>query len=230
MDQALAALKTHLPDLSAVLDVGVHRCTPALIKAFPDRFHYLFEPVVEFAPDIAKAYAGLEYELIPKAVSDGDGPGQQAYRFDTPSHDTVIASQVVEGEFQPRPKQSVRPVERIRLDTFIHERVLPGGLLLKVDVDGHEAAVLKGLERAADRVDVLILETSLRDFPKRYAMVADLGFMIRDIVDLCYYFDTLAQVDLVCVREDLFAQAGRSPFHEKDLDFRHWRRLTPTSA
>jgi hypothetical protein len=94
---------------------------------------------------------------------------------------------------------------------------------MKIDVDGNELAVLNGAVQTLRSVDVVIIEAAVHhQFLDRLSFLMKHGFALVDIVDLCYYKDTLWQVDLVMVRQPLLNQYpaltpfSRSPFSAKD--------------
>lgn len=65
----LSRLKQQVP-ISSIIDVGVRECTSSLINVFPEKKHYLFEPVSLFFETIYENYAEVDYELFPIALSN----------------------------------------------------------------------------------------------------------------------------------------------------------------
>lgn len=79
-------------------------------------------------------------ELVPCAVGDRDGPVQL-------TADRWATNAVVDGDYQGQ----VEHVEMIRLDSFVQQRVPDRLSLVKIDVEGHEAHVLRGAEETVAR-------------------------------------------------------------------------------
>ena len=115
-----------------------------------------------------------------------------------------------------------RTVQKRRLDTLLAGMDFPTPYLLKVDVDGAELAVLDG---AGDRLrdcSVICIESPLACLHERIGRLTAAGFRPYDIVDLCYYDEQLAQVDLVFVRADLFDACGLNLWAD-GFDLGKWR-------
>jgi hypothetical protein len=72
---ALLTLRKYGVEFGSIVDVGVQSSTKELVEVFPDKPHYLFEPVAEYAPLIAKNYAHINHKLFQVAASDKDGQG-----------------------------------------------------------------------------------------------------------------------------------------------------------
>src|SRR5271163_4884616 len=70
---SLRFMKSVGVEIGTIVDVGAHVETRELRLIFPDKKHVLFEPAEEFASKIAANYAGMDWELITRAVSNFDG-------------------------------------------------------------------------------------------------------------------------------------------------------------
>ena len=95
------------------------------------------------------------------------------------------------------------------LDEFLADVDLPEPCLLKIDVDGPELDVLAGASSTLAKSGVVIVEAPLQYIAARAGYLADRGFSIFDIVDLCYYDDQLWQADLMFLPT---ATLGLPPF------------------
>lgn len=115
--------------------------------------------------------------------------------------------------FSDEPVLESVPVEVHRLDE-IAERYIKGeaGLALKIDTQGHEAAVLAGAERLLPRLAVIQLEMSLRpvydgeaDFLALTRLLGEKGFVPHHFFPVYFHERTarLYQMDGVFVRGDL---------------------------
>jgi FkbM family methyltransferase len=197
-------------NFGCVFDVGVNGQTPELIEVFPDLKHYLFEPVEQYIPTIKYNYAKIDHEILNVAVSDRDGMGE--LKLVKLAADYVTHSKVVEdGMPPPTATEDVVPIKLLRLSTLLAERSFPEPILLKIDVDGHEPAILNGLIGAQAKIGAVVVESGPHDFIGRLRALTDMGFILWDLVDPCYYKGCLAQMDLVLVSPQISAQANLQP-------------------
>ncbi|WP_198157555.1 FkbM family methyltransferase [Methylobacterium nodulans] len=214
------ALK-HLADIGVtfgtIIDVGTHAETPELRAMFPNQKHLLFEPAEEFFPKIAVNYAGMNYELFPLAVSDSDGEGKLkkiAISGDEISHSTLSSEDVT---------ANLTNVCTARLDTLLRDRNDPQPYLLKIDVDGFEMPILRGVDGIWDRVDCVIIEATMETFAERLSFIQQRNFRIFDIVDQCYYSGVFSQADLVMVSDRLVKQHSRlRPWETEEFAWEKW--------
>lgn len=148
----LAAVLRRPP--SVALDVGANAGQTArrLLERFPGLHVYSFEPHPEALTKL-QALAAREpsLEVIAAAASDGGGELELVL---TPfnQHSTVTRA--------PRPGERTVNVATTRLDAFCMERGIRQVSLLKLDVEGHEIAALKGAMGLLNerRVDAILVE------------------------------------------------------------------------
>lgn len=197
---ALKALKNNGLEVKTVIDVGILDDTEQLRLAFSDCKQYLFEPVEEFHEKIRQNYKNNDFELIGAAASDEDGTVNLVTR--SIHADMPISHSGIEGA-NSGTSENVRPVQSVRLDTFIKEKGLKGNILLKVDVDGAELKVLAGASGAFDKIDAVIIEASRTFCFERFEFLNRHGYGLFDIVDVCYYDGFFHQADLVFLKKPL---------------------------
>lgn len=221
---ALNFLRSVKIPIGCVIDVGIQTSTPELMLAFPDLKHVLFEPVAQYEENIRKAYAGFDYELYRVAVSDNDG--RLALRLDrADSSGKITHSQLV----GPIPTENTVEIETVRLSTFLTRHSYPTPYLVKIDVDGHELAILRGLKGIEKDISCLVLEAPIVTIAERVASASALGFVLFDIVDLAYYRGVMWQVDLIFVSKVAIADNPRlRPMEQKPLDWSAWFNLSRT--
>lgn len=202
--------------IGTVIDIGTQADTVELRTAFPDKLHVLFEPARDFHPAIHRNYAGLDYLLAPLALSDTDGSGflrTNAIDGHEVSHATLV---------DPADGGPSEVVATARLDTFMANRDDERPYLVKVDVDGYELPILRGAERIWDDISVLIVEAPLDQLVERLNFVVSRGFRLFDIVDQCYYYDMLSQVDLVFVAERYADHPAMHPWQTRPFSWNGW--------
>ena len=209
-NQALQVLRNRGIRIGTVLDVGVLSGTPELMAYYPQALHILFEPIVEFNPQIVRSYSRIPHEIVNVAVSDSTGETllEMYHMVDVPDH-PYSHSNVTS---QPTPGRAVRTVPRTTLDDFVRDRDLPEPYFLKIDVDGHELGVIAGATETLKKCAVVMIEVTLEEVPERLAAVAAHGFTLFDLAAPCYYDNAFYNFDAIFMRTELhervFAQFG----------------------
>ncbi len=186
----------------------------------------LFEPVEIYFNSIRLKYAEIDHELIQAALSDEDG---EAYLTNISINETdEITHSFVELEKaskQTQPKLvSCTRIQRAKLDTLLMTQIqaIPP-YLLKIDVDGHEAPIIRGAEKTLKLTSVVVVEAPLNAIIERVSLLTEMGFQIFDIVDLTYYREKLAIVDLVLVRKDLISSMeSLNPWIDTKFSWEQW--------
>lgn len=160
-----------------VIDVGVAWGTEDLYEAFPSARHLLIEAIAEFEPQIRKAAARFDHELVIAAASSKEG------EITINVQPTMSWSSI----FQPLPQfpanSRPRQVRTVRVDTLCEQRGLVGPYLLKVDVEGAELEVLAGATGILAQTEVIVLEVM---FPEEYENVPSFAEIIRRMDELGY--------------------------------------------
>jgi FkbM family methyltransferase len=134
----------HVRSFDVFLDVGANSGFYSLLAQAvnPNAFVAAFEPSPANAAVLRDNVALNEFaiECLEAAVTDRSGP---VTLFDFPGFS--YSASLVEGF---RPGTSVRTVQGVTLDDFLELRGLAGkSVLCKIDVEGHELAVLQGAKR-----------------------------------------------------------------------------------
>ncbi|WP_170544641.1 FkbM family methyltransferase [Ruegeria arenilitoris] len=183
--------------IECILDIGIHTCTPELMKNFPDLKHYLFEPIQDHFAIIEENYQkfGIDYDLIEVAVSNADGTADLRVSSVLEDQEVTHANFAEEGAAP----ESLRTVQTLKLDTFVATQNPPAPYLLKIDVDGAEEMILEGAQEALKNCSVLIIEAPRQRLVERAQLVQAAGFELLDVIDFCYYGGYLWQVDLVFI-------------------------------
>ncbi len=108
-----------------------------------------------------------------------------------------------------------------RLDSLLPRPDLPAPHYLKIDVDGAEAAILRGAAGMLASCSVIEVEATIADFGPRVALILSAGFQLFDIVEPCYYDGRLAEVDLIFLNERIISEAGLGLF-QNGFDIARW--------
>nr|CCF78642.1 putative Methyltransferase FkbM family [Rubrivivax gelatinosus S1] len=233
MGPRLGWLKQAGVEVGTVLDVGVQAGTEFLIQCFPDRPHVLFEPVEPYFEGIRQRYRNVEHRLVEVALSDA--PGTVWLNCESRdgsgliTHSGLAPTQATKAE---RPDLVIsKPVKRMTLDEALADQTDARPYLLKVDVDGHESQILRGAQRTLAHASIAIVEATTTTLLERAGILADAGFMLLDIVDLCYYHEVLSQVDLIFVHRDWVARCpDLRPWMTKTFAWSAWAPLAHHDA
>lgn len=200
-----------------VIDVGVGPGTPWLYAAFPLARFELFEPNGSFRPQIEASTRGLDVALHECAL--GEQADRLAIEIDaarpTSSSMAGYRERYLTGDSGGAAPATVTQVVDVRrLDEF---GPFQGPTLLKLDVEGYEAHVLRGATRVLPQVDVIISEVSVAsrtdaELPLGafLAFVESLGFSLINIAEISAIRrgGPIAYLDAVFVRSDSALRGG----------------------
>ena len=149
-----------------------------------------FEPIPAYSARLARLAAlNPEYSITVNACALGDAPGVAAIHVThEPGQSTLVS-----GYKTPRQISSRLEVPVMRLDSYIEERVDGHPTLIKIDVEGFELPVLRGLEgyfKKSSRRPPIICEIAPRAYPLLGQSLSDLaqfmaayGYSARDLID-----------------------------------------------
>jgi FkbM family methyltransferase len=223
---ALQTLRRFGLSVGTVLDVGVLTGTPELAEAWPDRQHILFEPIAEFHASIALAYAAVPHVLVPAAVSAADGSLELAVmKMDGRSD---ITHSVAAADYPGVAAAEMRTVRALRLDTYCRDAGLATPYLLKIDVDGHERAILEGARGMLHHVSCVVLEVTPGTFFERSQLLLAAGFHLWDATDFCYFADGLHQFDAIWISDrERKANPHLDPWKHRTFSYDLWQAHTP---
>lgn len=188
-----------------VIDVGVASGTPDLYQAFPNAFHLLIEPLVEFDAEIQSSLRSRRGKAVFAAATSVDGQLQIHVHTEHLDGSSILCEEMG-ADFDG----VVRTVPSVRIDTVVEENALQGPFLVKVDVQGAEIEVLNGAKQVLADSELLLLEVSLFEFMKQSAQLfevvsymQDAGFVVYDIYGQHHrpLDGALGQCDIAFVKE-----------------------------
>lgn len=94
-----------------------------------------------------------------------------------------------------------------------------GPFVVKIDVDGAELEILKGMQTCVGDVYWVVIEAVLSRLPKIVEALTQKGFQLWDIVDFAYMRAQLSQVDLVFVNRKLLNNAEYKEVSPRNFGF-----------
>jgi len=191
---------------SLIIDVGGYEGDWARMahKIFPEAKFFVVEANPEkekYLQKLVAQYPGtVEYSM---ALLGSESRASVAY------YQMESGSSVFEEQSDVERKVITLPMKT--LDEIVGPRILPGSLLLKLDVQGAELEVLKGASATLEKTEVVLLEVSFLQYNKNSPLAADViqfmnerGFVVYDIGTLarCGLYESLLQADMFFIRSD----------------------------
>lgn len=185
-----------------VIDIGVADGTPWLYEAFPNAKYHLVDPTRESLPHMQRWAGRLDAEI--HNIGLGDTPGKFEIAIRPLIGGSSLFAEVGEAEFTATYKVQIE-----RFDQIFGSLQRP--VLCKIDVQGAELMVLRGMGERLFEIDVLIVETSLiatlqgdaPEFAAIQSIMSDKRYVLQDIVGMTRrpLDGALAQIDAVFVPE-----------------------------
>ncbi|WP_448030793.1 FkbM family methyltransferase [Bradyrhizobium liaoningense] len=191
-------------DMKTVVDVGIAFGTSPIYDAFPRAKYFLIEPVSECRPILEQLKQRLDAEYF--LVAAGAENGEITFNV----HDDISGSSMFEQVEGKALDGEARKTPIRRLDSLLPPQ-LEHPVLLKVDTQGAEIEVLRGLGTRINEIDVMILETTMMPMRHGIPQFADIvrfcdeaGFAVYDVLEghMRSLDGALAQIDLAFVRKD----------------------------
>jgi len=194
--------------IELVVDIGVEYKTGYLIDSCSDLLQVLVEPCDIYAKHIQVNYQGIDYIAMGVAASREDSLAYLVNYANDPSKPTEITHSTITtvkpAELPPR-ALAIKEIESRSVESILSNfpEIGQDGCLLKVDVDGIEMDILRGIKEQAPKIGVLIVEATLQTITEKITVASDLCMDLFDITDPGYYYGMLTQVELVFVSRNL---------------------------
>lgn len=161
----------------------------------------MIDPIAENEPRLIELQkTSRRFRYLLGAVSNENGTASVNF------HDDLDSSTLL--DFDGVDPAKKRQVPLWRLDTLLEDRKFDPPQFIKIDVQGHELAVLEGATRCLETAQVLIVECNLYRFLYGTALIhevigflAERGFRMYDFAGYLRrpYQNDLGQVDVVFV-------------------------------
>jgi FkbM family methyltransferase len=207
-----ALMKTIHP--ATVCDVGANKGQFSLLARimWPECRVVAFEPLSRPARKFRALFAGddrVKLHQVAIAVSAGKGMMHVSAREDSSS---LLPISVRQTQFAPGTEEvGTEAVELVPLSDAVGADEIAAPALLKVDVQGYEADVLKGCEPLLARFDHIYCELSFRELYRGQALCDEIlrwlderGFRVTGVNALAFDRDGLAvQADFLFSRKAL---------------------------
>ena len=216
--ERLTKLTPPIP-ISCIVDIGVEEGTFELINFFPNHTHYLFEALPFHLPKIKENYKNILNEIFIVALSDQE---MQCYLKVTAARlNNIPTSGFLTMEYTKPDNLFVLSCDKIqvrRFDSLPISDKLNNNFLLKLDTDGSEELILNGFGKTLNKASIIIIECTMPNIAQRINFLLNKGFILFDIVDICYYQNKWHQVDLIFLRNDLYLPDYQPNFNFFDIN------------
>ncbi len=200
--------------INCILDVGAHQGD---FGAALRRVGYVgrivsFEPVAENFRNLERRSAGdPEWHVHRKALGSSRGSAEMRVFTGSTFHSLLDASAYGRERFGGRldvERTETVPVERLQdiLDDLVAGVAEPR-IFLKIDTQGYDLEVIRGLGSAADRVVALQTEVTARALYEEatnsvvaaLTELGNLGFRLSGLYPICYESDGVSLVEADCL-------------------------------
>lgn len=178
---------------ATVLDIGANRGMFArcIRRVFPDAEMFAFEPLLHcFAELLELEKTTPLLRCYPYALGDKNGTAT-LYRSSYDYSSSMLPMGELHKQIFPRSATtSEETVELRTLDSIAADLPLRRPVLMKIDVQGYELAVLRGAIRTLQQIDYVVCEISLRPLYEGqtkpedvHAVLQSAGLMRATVVD-----------------------------------------------
>lgn len=148
-----------------VLDVGANtgQFAVASAKLFQNSRVHTFEPVPKSFEELRENVSGLR-NVVAYPLALGESEGEISFHVNAYSHSSsaLPLAQTHREAFPEAQEIRTTTVKVSTLDRVFAGAELPRPVLLKLDVQGYEAQVLRGGAETLKRVDYVVLEASFK--------------------------------------------------------------------
>lgn len=201
-------------DPATVVDVGVATDTYELYQHFPNARYLFVEPLIEFEPNLQQLCKQFRGDYVLAAAGPTTGEITFNVSTDLGGSTRFEITDIDSGIMKSR------TVPQITLDSQWDKFNLAGPALLKVDVQGGELEVIKGMQTCLTNFEVIVLEVNLIQsnngqpiLHEYLSYMAGRGYVTYDIIHLNYaQTNLLAQMDIVFVKKDSVYRKNQSWF------------------
>lgn len=180
-------------DIGTLVDVGAN--TGQFARDFrdvrPDTLIYSFEPLRDCFEELQRTMADtLGFTAFNVALGESDGE-VVFFRSEFSPSSSLLSMGESHKELFPYTRGVTREIVTVRrLDSYLDEISVRGGLLVKIDVQGAEAQVLKGGRQVLLGADAVLAEVGYFPLYKGQATIREIsgllegcGFAFMGIVD-----------------------------------------------
>lgn len=179
-----------------IIDVGVGHGTFTLYHTFPQASILLIEPLVdEFQESLDFIQANYSCELIGKALGSSEKRAQINFDSNRPTKASLFDRTNVS---KNNGALETKTISVTTLDSVLENRDLSNkSVLLKIDAEGGELAILEGAKHSLQFINTIIAEVSIaKRFEDSYNFIELVSFLAS------YGFEVYSFLKLTTVNEE----------------------------
>ncbi len=170
-------------DIGTLVDVGAN--TGQFARYFlglrPDCLVYSFEPLADCFAELQHNMAGTPgFTAFNVALDETDGEATFFRSAFSASSSLLVMSESHKELFPFARDITSETVTRRRLDSYLSDITLRGGLLIKIDVQGAEAQVLKGGRGLLARAEAVLAEVGYLPLYEGQATIKELAGLLEE--------------------------------------------------
>jgi FkbM family methyltransferase len=169
-------------DIKTLVDVGAN--TGQFARHFrnlrPECMIYSFEPLRDCFDELQRSMEGPRFEAFNVALGESDGEVTMCRSDFSPSSSLLVMEAAHKDLYPFTSAISHEIVTLRRLDSFFESVVASGGLLVKIDVQGAEAQVLRGGRRLISRADAVIAEVGYLQLYRGQATIQEIASILGE--------------------------------------------------
>jgi len=168
--------------IRTVLDVGAHtgEFSSAIRALFPHARIYAFEPLPDCCSVLSiKMGNGDRFQAFPVAIGKTHGQITMWRSSYAKSSSVLPMAALHKDSFPWSADNTSLTVEQRTLDEYLGQLQLADKVLLKIDVQGYEAQVLRGATELLKRVTCVLLEVSFRPLYQGQGTFAEIHGLLQ---------------------------------------------------
>lgn len=148
-------------DKRVIFDVGANigEFTNDLVQRFQKSIYHCFEPDPRLYKQLSNRFLGNDHIFI---VQKGCGESEQTETLFLNENSTI--NSIVPRNFQKNTTVRTETIDIITLSNYLENTGLEKIDLLKIDVEGFEMQVLRGLKEHIARVSLVLVESRFSDY------------------------------------------------------------------
>lgn len=164
-------------NINTVIDVGAHLGEFALQihELLPKAKLYCFEPLLDNFLELNANLKDLSnFQAFNLAIGDQTGKVEMYRNEYSPSSSLLKMTNLHKESFPFTSSENLEKVDSSTLDEMAKELKMEDNILLKIDVQGYEARVIRGAKKFLDCIKIIIVETSFYELYEGQLLFADI--------------------------------------------------------
>jgi len=168
--------------IHTVLDIGAHQgeFSSAIRELLPKAQIYAFEPLPDCGVELARRLGNNRlFQVFPVAIGSSRGQVTLWRSSYAKSSSVLPMAELHKNSFPWSAKTTPLQVEMRPLDEYMEQLKLAEKVLLKIDVQGYEAEVLRGAKELLKRATYVLLEVSFRSLYEGQGTFAEIHGLLQ---------------------------------------------------